>query len=243
MENERRRYPILLIIAASLYAVAVMLTIYTGVNPLISVLWNAMASLQVYYAELLPLSVASNPLIVVVNVIDIMTFALIALFLATEFLTFIRNIDLREKLALRKIKSMKNHVIIAPYNGFAHALIKDMEEKDYREVVVITENQKAAHELGRRGVAAVLGKTSETESFVLSGAAKAKFVIACGDVDLDNALISVTAKSVNSKLKVISRVNKRENIPKLSMAGSYMTVLPEIEAGRIIGTELLKRVV
>ncbi|MCL4403594.1 MAG: NAD-binding protein [Candidatus Marsarchaeota archaeon] len=243
MDNSRRRYSILIAIAAALYISAVVLTIYAGVNPLVSILWNAMAALQVFYAELLPLSAAKNPLIVVVNIIDVIIFALIALFLATEFLTFLRSIDLRERLTFRKIKSMKDHVIIAPYNSFANTLINDLFKEGRKDIVVITESQKYAHALSRMGVPAVVGKAGAMESFALSGAAKAKFVLACGDADLDNALISVTAKSVNSKLKVISRVNKRENIPKLSMAGAYMTVLPEIEAGRVIGAELIKRIV
>ncbi len=243
MENGRRKYIILPFMAGILYVTSVILTIYAGVNPIIALLWNAMASLQVYYSELLPFAAATKPLIVLVNVIDVVVFAFIALFLATEFLAFIRSIDLRERFALRKIRSMKDHVILVPYNGFAGVLIKDLRAAGYKDMAVITESHRYAHELSKQGVLAVIGKTGAAEAFMLAGAAKAKFIVACGEADLDNALISVTAKSVNSKLKVISRVNKRENIPKLSMAGSYMTVLPEIEAGRIIGGELLKRMV
>ncbi len=243
MENGRTNYFELLFIAAGMYLLAVVLTLYTGVNFYIAVLWNALASLQVYYSELLPLAIAKSPLIVIVNVIDVVVFAFMALFLATAFLSFIRSIALTEKLMVRKAKSMKGHIIIAPYNGFANTLIKDLNASGRKDVVVITESHKYAHALGGSGIIAVLGKAGTAESFMMAGAAKAKFVLACGDADLDNALISVTAKSVNSKLKVISRVNRRENIPKLSMAGSYMTVLPEIEAGKIIGMEILKKMV
>jgi Trk K+ transport system NAD-binding subunit len=55
--------------------------------------------------------------------------------------------------------------------------------------------------------------------------------VACSDDDIKNSMIAISAKAVGSKVKIITRVAKEENIPKLSRSGVYKCIMPEAAAG------------
>ena len=59
---------------------------------------------------------------------------------------------------------------------------------------------------------------------------------------MQNILISISAKSINDSLKVISRIAQQENLQRIGHAGIYKIVMPEIIAGEDIGNEILRRV-
>ncbi len=59
---------------------------------------------------------------------------------------------------------------------------------------------------------------------------------------MQNALISVTAKSANARAKIISRVTDYDNISKIKSAGAFRMIMPEITTGTEIGKEIVKKV-
>jgi voltage-gated potassium channel len=162
--------------------------------------------------------------------------------LATWFVNLISGFSIKGKILLSRIGRTKDHVIIAPFNPLAQALMIDLKEAGIKSVV-ITENKSDLPELHDQNAMALVGVIKSTEVFETAGIRRAKYVIACSDDDLQNALITVTAKNANPRIKIISRVSDEADIPKLSIAGAYWMIKPEITAGEKVADELLKIIV
>jgi voltage-gated potassium channel len=231
---------VLLTIAGLIFAVSFLLLVAAGVNPFIAMIWNVLASLDVGYA-IIPQNFVSTPLVLFANLLDSFTFALIAVVLAAFFFDFIKQINIRKRFVMSRVSRMKNHIIIVPYNNFAMSLHKELKDAG-EKCVIITEKESDAHRIYRQNDLAVVGDPKRVEAFTIAGIGRAKYVIACADEDLQNAMITVTAKSANARAKIISRVNNIESISKLGSAGAFRMIMPEITTGTEIGDEIVKRV-
>ena len=229
---------LLVVVMVVLFAISTSLTIYSGVDPKLALIANVLQSLQIPY-NLIAYSAAANPYELVANLMDTVVFALMTVILATWFYDFITSVSIKERMVLSRIKGIRNHVIVAPYNAFAHELMKSMKEAGI-EGVAIVDNRRELLNLLHQDFLAVIGDIKATGSFEVAGIARARYLVAVSEDDLHNALVSITAKTVNPHVRVISRVNKEENIPKLDIAGAYKMILPEITAGELIGDELTK---
>ncbi len=239
MKRKNMNYLVLLI-ALVLFAIAVALTAIAGVGLGISLIWNLLASLYVYYA-LIPAALVDSPLVLTSSLLDAFVFALFAVFLATWFIRLIRSINITEYFVLAKVKRLNKHIIVAPYNNFSKVLVEELAKEKMKFVAIVQDNMQAAR-LYRQGMLAVVGELKSEEAFKTAGTEKASCIIACDDEDVKNALIAITAKDINPNIDVISRVIEEENMQKLAKAGASSIVLPEITAGARLGEEILKRV-
>lgn len=232
---------IIVAVAAVLFVTSVLLTIEAGVGLGLALIWNVLASLYVYY-DLIPANLVNTPPIFVASLLDAFVFALFAVFLATWFTELIRSINISEYFALSKIKRMKGHIVVVPYNSFSATLIEEMKKAGMK-FVVLAEDQLQASRLYSKNVLAVVGGVRGKSSFTDAGIERASYVIACGDDDVKNALIAISAKDANPNVSVLSRVIEEENMPKLDKAGASWVIIPDVTAGASIGSEIVKRVV
>lgn len=231
----------LVYLAAILFVVSVALTAASGTGPLTALLVNLLGSLQVYYGIITVQNPLANPLLLVANLLDTVIFAMLTVIFAAWFYEFISNINLKERGVLGRLKSLESHIIVVPYNSFSNTLLKEFRDAKIKAVTIATSRRELLP-LYRQNELAIAGDIKQFETFETAGIAKAKYVIACSEDDLQNALIAITAKTANPRIKVISRVTKEEDIPKLDMAGAYKMILPEVTAGEKIGEEILKRI-
>ncbi len=233
---------ILPFVAIFLFVVSVMLTVIAGVGLRISFIWNLLSSLYIYY-DLIPTSIAStSSLILIASLLDAFVFALFAVFLATWFINLLRRINIREYLSVSRAKKLKNHIIVVPYNNFSKALIDELSN-DKLKTVLIAEKESEASRVNEKGVFSIVGDIKDKGVFMTAGIERASYLIACDDEDVKNALIAITAKDANPKIKVISRVVHEENMQKLGKAGAYRIVLPGVTAGMAIGEEIARRTI
>ncbi len=232
---------IIAFVAMIMFAVSVALTIIAGVSPGIALIWNVLASLYISYS-LIPNSMLANPLIFTSSLLDSLVFALFAVFLATWFIDLIRSINITEYLALSKVKRLKGHIIVAPYNDFARVLTNELLTSGFKFVVIAGSEVEAAY-LYSRKMLAIVGEIRNEDSFKTAGIDRASYLIACEDDDVKNALIAISAKDANPNIKVISRVIEEENLQKLDKAGASWVVIPGVTAGKRVGDEIVKRMV
>ncbi|MFI5412730.1 MAG: potassium channel family protein [Candidatus Micrarchaeales archaeon] len=233
--------PLFLITLASLlFVVTYLMLIASGVDPFIALIWNVLASLDVNFA-LLPSTLISKPFVLLASFLDAFIFALFAVALAAIFFDFIKQINIKKRFVISKIRKVKQHIIIVPFNNFALSLAKELKAAG-QTCVIITENETDSHRVYRQNDLAIVGDPKNIEAYNIAGIGRAKYVIACADEDLQNALISVTAKSANARAKIISRVTDYDNISKLKSAGAFRMIMPEVTAGTELGGEIIKRI-
>jgi uncharacterized membrane protein YagU involved in acid resistance len=233
------RYEVALI-AGLMFATAVILTIASGVEPKVALLQNILGSLEIDYS-LLNFNAAENTLMLIAAFLNTIVFALITVVFASFFFSFITKINIRESITVSKIKKLRNHVIILPFNPFALEVARGLSEKG-KKVVIAASTRREFDYLYREGFLAVIGDLKDVELFRSANIREASHVIACSENDMINTLITITSKSANPHAKIIARVSSESSIAKLGMAGAYRMIMPEITAGEIIGEELSKRI-
>ena len=231
---------LLIYASAALLLISVLLTLKAGVSFSVAIVWNFLAALDIMYYSL-PFAISKTPLIFAANLLDVFVFALLTVWLASLFFDFFRSVRIRDRIILNKIKRLHNHIVIAPFNGFSETLIEGLD-KSRIPYVVIVDNEKEANLLYSKGKLPIVGDPTQIDVLRNAGAKWASHLVTCSADDVQNILISISAKSINDSLKVISRIVKQENLQRIGHAGIYKIVMPEIIAGEDIGNEIVKRV-
>ncbi|MEM0154481.1 MAG: NAD(P)-binding protein [Methanothrix sp.] len=212
-----------------LFIVAIALTAASGLGLAVAIAWNALLVLDIEYYKL-PLSTAENPFIVAASVIDVIVFTLLAVWLASLFFEFIKGLGIRERFQERRIRGFKGHVIITNMNKLGELVSVKLKEKGIRHVFIV-QSQEELEKADEIGVFAIIGNPTMKETLIKAGINNAAHLIACGEDDIKNSMIAISAKAIDSKIKIITRVAMEENIPKLSRSGVYKCIMPEATAG------------
>ena len=125
------------------------------------------------------------------------------------------------------IKKLEDHVIICGYgrNGkqAAHVL-----KKHHKRFVVIEEKKDVITSLNQKHADLVIqGDSTQDEVLLRAGILKAKALITTLPVDADNLFIVLSARSLNSKLTIISRASEENTDKKLKIAGADNVIMPD----------------
>jgi voltage-gated potassium channel len=237
----KRTWYTLMYIAAALFAASTALTMYSGIGFGDAIIWNVLSSLNIFYASvILPFQSETTPFVLAASMLDGIVFALLTVLVASWFFSFIRSINVRGLIVLSRIKRLKGHIIVVPFNQLAGSLMEEFSARSAK-AVAITERDWTARELYRKNALVVVGDPKDEETFSAANVREASFVIACSEDDTENALIAITAKAVNPNVKVIARLTRSDDIPKIVKAGAHRTVMPEATAGADIGNVLIER--
>ncbi len=231
---------LLIYASVSLLAISILLTLKAGVSFGIAIVWNFLAAFDIMYYSL-PFAVSKTPLIFAANLLDVFVFALLTVWLASMFFDFFRSVKIRDRIILGRIKKLHNHIVIAPFNVFSETLIEGLD-KEHMPYVVIVDNEKEANLLYSKGKLSVVGDPAQIDVLKNAGMKWASHLVTCSSDDVQNILISISAKSINEDLKIISRIAQQENLQRVGHAGIYKIVMPEIIAGDDIGNEISKRI-
>ncbi len=240
MVNLKRTQHTFVLLIATLYLLSVVITIFGGVHPAAAVLDTAFSSLEISY-NLVQFSATANPYVLASRLLDVPILPLITVVLAAWFFDFINNINIRERFVLSKIRKLEGHVIVVPYGNFAKAVLYELRSAGIKTVTIVN-TKKELLQLYRENELAVDGDLRSIETFEIAGIDRARCVVACGKDDIQNALVCITAKAAKSKIKVISRASKEENVDRLEKAGAYKIILSDSTAGKYVGEEVAKRV-
>jgi voltage-gated potassium channel len=110
------------------------------------------------------------------------------------------------------------------------------------DIVVIETNEDRIKSFRERfpDIPLIEGDAKEEEVLNLAKIKEAKRLLVNTSSDSENMFIVVTARSLNPKIFISSRVVKPENEEKLRRAGSDHTYMPESMSGRSVAISILK---
>jgi voltage-gated potassium channel len=234
---------VFIILIAGLFTISFLSALDSGVGTFRAFVWSLLDTLDVSYPGIIPYSLGMvDPYILIGDVAGALAFALMAVALAGWFFDFIHHVNIKEKRTLSKIRKIKDHTIIAPFNKFAEALIEDMDSAG-KSYVVLTDDERDARYLYEKSKLVLVGTIESVELLKAANIDRAQNIVLCSDDDTRNLLVAVTVKSLNSKVHIISRAEKEEDLPKLSRSGVHRVILPEVTAGIDVGNKLREVVV
>ncbi|MCL4374111.1 MAG: NAD-binding protein [Candidatus Marsarchaeota archaeon] len=238
MASSRRSRYELLGIAALLFLLSIILTLLAGVRLQTALIENIFGSLEIGYA-IVSFNVAENIFVLASAFFDTIVFALITVVFASAFFSAITKINIRERRMLIRIKKLQHHSIVVPFNGFAMETATELKGRG-KQVVVVCRSKHDFEHVYRKGMIPIIGDERSVELFKAANIDSADNVIVCDENDISNTLITMTAKTANSRIKIVSRVSSEGSIPKLGMAGAHRMIMPEITAGEEVGNKLVK---
>ncbi|MDP4267966.1 MAG: potassium channel protein [Bacteroidota bacterium] len=192
------------------------------------------------FSEVRPLSGAGRYFTVFLIFISFGTFA----YGITALSNYIMDGELRkyfnEYKEKKMIGRMENHIIVCGYgrNGKQATIELAMNKHPFivvEEKKVVIENSDDEHP-----VIFVEGDATKDDILLKAGVQKAKAIITTLPIDADNLYVVLSARSLNPKIKIISRASNESSFNKLKIAGADNIIFPEKIGGAHMASLVVK---
>jgi len=113
--------------------------------------------------------------------------------------------------------SYSDHFIVCGYGRVGRQVSRDLRRHD-AQIVVVDQNPMHREAARVDGVVYIEGQASDDEVLIQAGIARASAVIACVDSDAENIFIALSARELNSTIRVIARASADDAEHKLIRA-------------------------
>jgi voltage-gated potassium channel len=191
------------------------------------------------YQELHPLSHAGR----IFNSFLIL-FGVSAMFVAFGAMTqTIIELELQDRFGKRRKKHMidhlQNHFIVCGFGRVGRNASYEMQRANAPFLVIDRSEQRVA-KAESAGMLAVVADATRDDSLREAGVLRAKGLIAALPSDAENLFIILSAKTLNPRLTVVTRVSEEEAGEKLRRGGADTVLTPYAMAGRQLADALLR---
>jgi voltage-gated potassium channel len=144
----------------------------------------------------------------------------------------------RQALKIQRWRSrVRNHTVVIGYGTKGRTAVAAMvgDEVAPADIVVVDENAATLERAKSAGLVTVHGDATKSEVLRLASAQHAKAIIVATDDDASAVLVTLTARELAPKAKIIAAVREGENQHLLRQSGADSTVVTAETAGRLLG--------
>ncbi len=145
---------------------------------------------------------------------------------------------LRRQRMENRIRKLENHYIVCGYGRVGTQVAQELSHS-HVETVLIDRAIERFGELEAVGILTVVGDASEDAVLIQAGIEHAAGLCACLPDDAANVFVTLTARTLNPKLTIISRANTQENERKLRIAGADHVINPYLISGHRMARQLM----
>jgi voltage-gated potassium channel len=131
----------------------------------------------------------------------------------------------------KKIKKMKNHIIVCGYGRNGNKAVEELMKYHNSIVVIETNPLLFSDKLENQDLVFVTGDASQDEMLIKAGIKNSTAIITTLPSDADNVFIALTARELNPGIKIIARASDVQSESKLKRAGADHVVMPEVIGG------------
>lgn len=191
------------------------------------------------YGEINPLSQQGRIFTIILITVGVIvaTYAVTAtieLFTSQEFLYAIR-----ERRRRRVLSDIYNHTIICGFGRLGRSLAKEMTMHN-APVIIIDVDPEVGAKSQQLGYPSVIGSGSDENILAEARIEQARALVAAANSDAENVFITLTARSINPKLQIITRSNRDSSIAKLEKAGADLVISPFNITGQRIANMIIR---
>jgi len=191
------------------------------------------------HLEVHPLSDGGHVWTIVVILSGVATGAVfLSLLGATVVEGQIRRILGRRQLE-RKIKSLSDHVIVCGYGQMSQMIVADLESAG-RKTVVIEDSPERTAAAETAGLLYVLGDAQDEAILTAAGIDRARELVSALPTDAENTLVTLTARQMNPKIRIIARAKQAATQRKLVRAGASRVVCPQVMGAAMMANTVLR---
>ena len=172
---------------------------------------------------------------------------LLIIFGVTGIGAFIRTISeeliqlgsFRNKKMLKNISNLKEHYIICGYGRMGAIIADELHQKE-SIFLIIEKDEKKAEIIRSKGMFCIHGDATSEETLEMARVDKASGVAVVLDTDQDNLFVTMSMKTANPNLFILSRCSREDNESKLIRAGANKVVNPYTAGGHRMAEMLFK---
>ena len=128
------------------------------------------------------------------------------------------------------IERLENHVILCGYGRIGQILARQFERKTL-PFVVVESDPDVIEEVTTSKCLIVAGDATDENTLIAAGVERASALVTSLPSDADNVFITLTARNLNSTMKIVARAEFESSQKKLLQAGADRVVMPSTIGG------------
>jgi voltage-gated potassium channel len=139
--------------------------------------------------------------------------------------------------------SLKDHVIICGFGSAGRTAAREMVAKGYRKdrIVIIDMRPERLEDAAQAGYVGLRGDATRDLVMREARVELAKAVLVCVSRDDTTVLVTLTARSINQRMRIVAEVRDEENLALVRKAGADQVVSPSKLAGFLIADAVESR--
>lgn len=203
---------------------------------------EGLSLLDAFYSTVLTLStvgLGNGPVIGVAGklfTVSLILFGVATLFAAigvgTEVLTSGELARwLRRKRMTRRTEHLSGHYVICAYGRVGRAVTEELG-RHHRAVLVIESKPELQALLADHNIPCVVGDPADETVLRQAGIERADGLVCAVDSDAANVFITLTARALNPRLRIVARAAEHRSVDKLRRAGADEVLSPYGLSGR-----------
>jgi voltage-gated potassium channel len=132
-----------------------------------------------------------------------------------------------------QVAGIKDHFVVCGYGQVGRTVL-DQFVKARIPFVLVERDEGLCNELLKEGIPVVRGDAKRRDTLAQAGIERARGICALIDNDADNLYITITARSLNPRAKIIMRAGQRRYAEAMKHAGADEVIIPEYEGGLMV---------
>ncbi len=137
----------------------------------------------------------------------------------------------------RGIEQLDDHIIVCGFGRIGEVLARDLQRLG-RRFVVIDDDVERFEDARRQNYLCLVGDAMNDAVLEAAGITRASTLVSALPGDADNVFITLTARNLNSSIRIIARAEQHTTEAKLRQAGADKIVMPAI-----IGAHRMERMI
>ena len=235
-----RRLKIIAMLVAGTVTLGTLGFIFISDFPPFDALYMAVITIAaVGYFEVHPLSTAGR----VFNMFLILFGASIMVYSMSAITQTVLETEFSDLLGRRRtkkmIESLKDHFLVCGYGRVGRAAALELQRTNV-PFLVMDKSRERVDRAMRAGMLAVLADSTNDDLLKEAGVQRARGLIASLSTDADNLFLILSAKALNPKLKVASRVAEETAEIKMRRAGADAVFMPYSMTGYRLAQSILR---
>ena len=152
---------------------------------------------------------------------------------------FIQSKLFWNKKMIKNISKLKNHYIICGYGRMGAVIARELDDKN-QKFLIIENNEQKVEIIRSKGMLCINGDATSDEILQNAQIDKAAGVAVVLDTDQENLFVTMTIKTSNPDIFLLSRCAKEYNESKLLRAGANKVINPYKAGGHRMAEMLSK---
>jgi len=147
----------------------------------------------------------------------------------------------RRRRMERVLARLDRHLIVCGSGQTALYAARELASVRRPLVLVLDKPEEAKHARDQLpDVPLLIGDPAKDEILIQAGIQRATGLVACTDSDKENLVVTLTARQLNPRLRIVTRVVEVEGEPKLRKVGADAVVSPNFIGGLRMASELIR---